>query len=405
MQNESSHLSSNAAAPVQPIITVTSRQREPPFFAGLRGDDVEDWLDQYNRVSAFNGWDDAFKRRQVGFSLTQVAETWFYNHEDTFPDWNSFVQELRRIFGTSSTRSDAAKKKLAARVQHPGETYSSYIEDVIALCRRADKDMSETDKVHHIMKGIASFAFNALAVQNPTTIAEVRTICQRLDHLQSIRLQEDCLRTGSLSDSELRALIRTIIREELQQRGATCSQSTRVNSHGLRDLIKEELACMTELQEPCHSAPLHVKSYSEAVATPSLQMEQSAPAVAHGHLTAISAPSPSPPQFPTWRAMRPASDRPVCYYCGIRGHISRFCRRRQLDQRRGYAPYERDTYFGYTPRQRVYSPPPRQASSGPDATNAPSDSRLSRRRSPSPYRRSISPLRPASHVGENRAEN
>lgn len=404
MQHESGQSGSNAAAPVQPPIIITSCQRDPPSFSGLRGEDVEDWLDQFNRVSAFNRWDDTFKRRNVSVSLHEVAKTWFLNNEADIPDWTTFVEELRKIFGTS-TGSAAAKKKLAARVQHPYETFCSYIEDVIALCRRADKDMSETDKVHHVMKGISSFAFNALAVQNPTTIADVRTICQRLDRLQSNRIQQDCLPTGSFSDSELRTLIRTIIREELQQRDGTCLQNAHAHTHGLRDLIKQELACMTAVEQPGRPAPLHAQSYSQAVTRPTLPMEPIAPPTDHGHLTAISAPVPSPPSFPAWRATRPTSERPVCYYCGIRGHISRFCRRRQLDERRGYAPYERDTYFGYAPRQRVYSPPPRQRFPPRDATNFPPDSRLARRRSPSPYRRSSSPLRPASHVGENRAEN
>lgn len=276
MQHESGQLGSNAAAPVQPPIIITSCQRDPPSFSGLRGEDVEDWLDQFNRVSAFNRWDDTFKRRNVSVSLHEVAKTWFLNNEADIPDWTTFVEELRKIFGTP-TGSAAAKKKLAARVQHPYETFCSYIEDVIALCRRADKDMSETDKVHHVMKGISSFAFNALAVQNPTTIADVRTICQRLDRLQSNRIQEDCLPTGSFSDSELRTLIRTIIREELQQRDGTCLQNADAHTHGLRDLIKQELACMTAVEQPGRPAPLHAQSYSQAVTRPTLPMEPIAP--------------------------------------------------------------------------------------------------------------------------------
>lgn len=406
MQRDSSSTAGNAAALVQPAITVTSQQREPPVFTGLRGDDVEEWLDHYNRVSSFNRWDDAYKRKSIGFYLSEVADTWFRNHEDVIPDWSSFVEQLLQIFGTSSARSDGAKKKLDARIQRPDETYASYIEDVVALCRRVNKDMSETDKVRHIMKGIASFAFNALAVHNPTTVADVRTICQRLDQLQSTRLQQDNWSAGSFSDSELRTLIRTIIREELQQRDAACSShNTQVHAHGLREIIKEELACMTDIPQPCRSAPLHVQSYSEAVSRPHLPVEPIGPPTAHCQLTAISAPSPPSPSFSAWRAMRPTRDRPVCYYCGIRGHISRFCRRRQLDERRGYAPYERDNYFGYAPRQRMYSPPPRRSSPPPDAMTPPPTSRSARRRSPSPFRRALSPLRPVSVAPNQHQEN
>lgn len=311
---------------------------------------------------------------------------------------------IRPIFGTSFARSDAAKKKLDARVQHSDESYASYIEDVLALCRRADKNMPETDKVRHIMKGIASFAFNALAIQNPNTVADVRTMCQRLDHLQSIRLQQDPCPSGHTGNAELRTLIRTIIREELQQRDAPCPQNNNGYAQGLRDLVREELASMTNLPQPCHSAPLHVPTYSEVASKPAVPMEQIVSPTPLGHLTALSTHSVPPPFYPQWRAPRPSRDRPVCYYCGIRGHISRFCRRRQLDERRGYAPYERDNYYSYAP-QRAYSPPARRSSPPPESFDLPRNSRPARRRSPSPYRRALSPLRPVSHVPNQHPEN
>ncbi|XP_077548509.1 uncharacterized protein LOC144161782 [Haemaphysalis longicornis] len=52
MQHESSRSGSNAATPIQPTFTITSPQRDPPSFAGLRGHNVEEWLDSYNRALA-----------------------------------------------------------------------------------------------------------------------------------------------------------------------------------------------------------------------------------------------------------------------------------------------------------------------------------------------------------------
>ncbi|XP_049276160.1 LOW QUALITY PROTEIN: intraflagellar transport protein 122 homolog [Rhipicephalus sanguineus] len=95
---------SSAATPMlapaaTPSWMVTSPQKDPPMFAGLRGEDVEDWLEEYDR-----------------------------------------------IFANPSVRSDIAKKRLAGRVQHTGESYTSYIEDVLALCRRVDTFMAENDR-------------------------------------------------------------------------------------------------------------------------------------------------------------------------------------------------------------------------------------------------------------------
>lgn len=395
------------ASPAAPPVFVTSRQRDPPVFAGLRGEDVEDWLDIYNRVSAFNRWDDLSKLQSVEFYLADPAKRWFKNREDRIADWASFSQQLREMFGTPTIRADVAKRQLSTRIQRPEETYASYIEDVLALCRRVDESMPEADKVRHVLKGIASFAYNALVVQNPSSVDDVRTTCQRLDELQSIRLQQDARALQLHGELDLRAIIRQIIREELHlhdppapTRDHVCTQPPQ-----LRDIVKEELASMTGLLPATSSVTATpTLSYSAIASRPPPPLE--AP-LAHGHLTAISAANTPRGYYSNVRPVRQvfSSDRPVCYYCGIRGHISRFCRRRQQDERRGYAPFERDIGFPYGPRNNGYASPPRRPSPPPASLNTTHQNRSSRRRSLSPYRRSVSPLRPASHVVDNRSEN
>lgn len=138
-QTTASTAATTSAPPAGPIWSVTAPQRDPQVFSGLRGEDVEDWLDQYDRVSACNHWDESHKLRYVAFYLGQVAQTWFFNHERDFPDWPAFTAQLRQIFGTSAGRSEVAKQKLATRIQGADESYISY---VLALCRRAQSDMS-----------------------------------------------------------------------------------------------------------------------------------------------------------------------------------------------------------------------------------------------------------------------
>lgn len=53
------------ATPVLPQCIITTRQRDPPSFTGLRGEDVEEWFDSYARVNAFNSWDDRAKLQNV----------------------------------------------------------------------------------------------------------------------------------------------------------------------------------------------------------------------------------------------------------------------------------------------------------------------------------------------------
>lgn len=93
----SSPAGTSPAAPMG--FAITSCQRDPPHFARFYHEDVEDWLDQFTRVSVFNRWDDVAKLQNVGFSLEKVAQTWFLNNNHWLADWAIFCQELRQIFG------------------------------------------------------------------------------------------------------------------------------------------------------------------------------------------------------------------------------------------------------------------------------------------------------------------
>ncbi|XP_077564735.1 uncharacterized protein LOC144180229 [Haemaphysalis longicornis] len=236
-------------------LTATFVQLAHEYHPGLRGEDVDDWLDEYARVSAFNRWDDAVKLQQVSISLDEVAKTWFLNNAHPIDDLASFCQELRKIFGTTAAR------------------------------------MPEADKVRHILKGIASFAFNALVVQNPTSVSYVRTTCQRLDELQAVRLQPAALATPSQGDTDLRFLIRQIIRGELQLSDPLSAPRYhfRTEAPRLRDLVKEELASIAGVTPSTSPGPTTpTPSYSAIASKPPLPMQ--AP-LAHGHLTAIPAAS------------------------------------------------------------------------------------------------------------------
>lgn len=391
------------AQPAGPHHTVSTSQRDPPVFSGLRGEDVEEWLDSYDRTSACNYWDEAHKLRYVPFYLKEVAKTWYHNHERDFPDWSAFTVQLRQIFGTSTGRSEVAKQKLATRIQGPDESYTSYIEDVLALCRRAQKDMPEADRIRQVMKGINSVAFNALVMQSPTTVQDIITTCQRLDALYSMRLPHASYDTRLTGEHELRALIRTIVREELHSFVPASAPTSPARSPppNLREIIKDELASMTSVARAPPPVPLHVPTYAEVVSRPPPPTPPVTTDVVYDHLAAMAAKAPPQPHFPAWRPTRP-----VCYYCGIRGHISRFCRRRQQDERRGYSSYESDRAARSDPYvPGTYIPSSRRSPSPPLSHGEPRSSRSPRRRSPSPFRRTTSPLRSALMPLDSHSEN
>ncbi|CAN7995561.1 unnamed protein product, partial [Ixodes hexagonus] len=164
------------------------RQRDPKWFSGAGDDDVEDWLDSYDRASRHNKWDDATKLTNVIFYLSEVANTWFKNHETCMTTWPEFTQKIREVFGRPGARKLTAERKLATRVQQPEETFTAYIEDVLKLTRRVDPDMPEKKKLHHILKGIGEDAFQLLATQNALTVEKLVEACQNFQEIRHQRL-------------------------------------------------------------------------------------------------------------------------------------------------------------------------------------------------------------------------
>ncbi|XP_072145078.1 calcium-activated chloride channel regulator family member 3-like [Dermacentor andersoni] len=130
--------------------------------------------------------------------------------------------------------------------EHSGGSYTSYIEDVLALCRRVSDAMAEWNRVRHVLKGIGTVAFNVLAVRNPAAVADIVLTRQPLDELESVRLQLHCDHRSTV-DPDLRVIIRVIIREELQSLGFSSPLGLPPQPTGavLRDVIKEELESMT----------------------------------------------------------------------------------------------------------------------------------------------------------------
>ncbi|XP_070395861.1 uncharacterized protein [Dermacentor albipictus] len=94
-------------------------QMEPRHFSGKFGEDVEEWLTHYKRVSKYNGWNSTAQLDNVVLFLTDTALVWFENHQDTFTTWDSFVTPLAECFGDSTTKRKRAEQILLQRSKVP----------------------------------------------------------------------------------------------------------------------------------------------------------------------------------------------------------------------------------------------------------------------------------------------
>lgn len=109
------------SAPFIPASFVSLQNpRIPKPFHGGYSEDAQDWLDQFERVARFNGWDDSAKIRNVYFSLEDAARIWYENRETSLTTWQDFRRQLLETY-TSSDRREQAERELTARIQLPNE--------------------------------------------------------------------------------------------------------------------------------------------------------------------------------------------------------------------------------------------------------------------------------------------
>lgn len=114
---------------------VFTQLRDPGTFSGSDNTDIKDRLQLYERVDTINNWDPTLMLANIIFYLTGTAQVWFLNHEQEITSWKLCKQKLIDLFGKPIGRCRAAQKDLACRAQTCPQSYVTYIQDVLALCR------------------------------------------------------------------------------------------------------------------------------------------------------------------------------------------------------------------------------------------------------------------------------
>ncbi|XP_077556277.1 uncharacterized protein LOC144170358 [Haemaphysalis longicornis] len=214
-----------------PSYFVVHQPRTPKVFYGDSFEDGEDWLDQFERVANFNGWNEQHKLHNVYYALEESARTWFENHEATLTPWNEFCRRFLATYACTDRR-EKAESALQARNQRPNESVTMYVEDMARLFRRADPAMSEEKKLRHLMRGVKQDVFAGLVRNPPQSVSAFlaeataieRALLQRArQYSRDITFMSSDAPSVEQGNGGLRELVRSIVREELKSRTESSS--------------------------------------------------------------------------------------------------------------------------------------------------------------------------------------
>ncbi|UYV78601.1 hypothetical protein LAZ67_16002112, partial [Cordylochernes scorpioides] len=319
--------------------------RNPSIFSGEDGEDLQKWLKGYARVARYNHWDETLCLTKVYFYLSGTALKWFENNEESIQTWKEFTSQLENVFGKKENSKLQAEKKLKTRAQLKGESTEFYIQDVLCLCKEADLQMSEEDKISNLMKGIAEELYQALLPRDVQSTEQFITECRRVEALRCRRVTptryERLPNVASLCDQDdgedLSSMIRQIVREEVQR--ALGSPREEPKNATIEEIVKEEIGrTLAPISKSRRSPP---------------QKEKPRQFLNTRYEAETIRPHPEP-RYPKQGGRRDTNDwrttegRPICFYCGRPGHVVRYCRDRKRhneERRNDYFQRKQDAMF------------------------------------------------------------
>ncbi|GFY77760.1 retrotrans_gag domain-containing protein [Trichonephila inaurata madagascariensis] len=138
----------------------------------------------YERIANYNNWDETARVANVVFYLSGTARLWFGNNEDRLKSWIDSKKLFEETFGRPEGLKSFAEGLLRTRAQRPGETHESYVQDVLSLCRKVDKNMPEDQKISHLMKGVAEDLYQELINREVSTVDKFVACCREVDAMR-----------------------------------------------------------------------------------------------------------------------------------------------------------------------------------------------------------------------------
>ncbi|UYV60625.1 hypothetical protein LAZ67_1001700, partial [Cordylochernes scorpioides] len=207
-----------------------------------------------------------------------------------------------------------------------GEDLQKWLKGISCACAKIDPQMSEEDKISHLMKGIAEELYQALLPRDVQSTEQFITECRRVEALRCRRVTptryERLPNVASLCDQDdgedLSSLIRQIVREEVQR--VLGSPREEPKNTTIEEIVKEEIGRTLAPISKSRRSPPHKERPRQFLNT--------------RYEAETIRPHPEP-RYPKQGGRRDTNDwrttegRPICFYCGRPGHVVRYCRDRK----------------------------------------------------------------------------
>jgi len=158
---------------------------KPNKFSGAVHENIDSFIQKYNKASSINGWSEEQKKSFLAIYLHNTASTFLDNYENSNPatTWEQIENALRLEFEPTA-QNHMLRTMLEKRKQLPDETTASYINDAENLCKRIDPNMPQTEIAHTIMKGLKPEIARYVGILDNTSLEDLKKNIRKYESIE-----------------------------------------------------------------------------------------------------------------------------------------------------------------------------------------------------------------------------
>ncbi len=313
---------------VQPIVQVQSSLAKPinprdiPSFSGQSHEDVDDWIQLYSRAGEYYGWTDADFSRHLLLALSKSALEWHaeLTRNGALP-WP--IVKLKMLEHYAKTRIDLDIMGDNERLSFNKDP-NVYIDHTLRILRRRNLNASEESKVDALFSGLSDTMKPFFVRDYPKT---VETFTNRLkDAIRELAYYRKGLGLPtSMPVTVLPAMVPAVTRGFDPFASASIENQYLLTNPRNQTALVSAYATMSSEKEATQASK-SVEKLQVEVANLREQFEQQAKVM-------VRANEPKPQEVQPFG--RTETGEPICYGCGRTGHIKRYCRSSN-NQNRGF---------------------------------------------------------------------
>lgn len=173
------------------LTTMTDNKNEripfckPPQFSGAIHENVNTFIQKFNKASDINGWSKEQKNAFFPMYLVNTAATFIDNFENRKANasWEETEKAFRLEFEPTA-QQHMLRTMLEKRKQLPDESVASYINEAENLCTRIDKNMSQAELVHTIMRGLKPDIARYVGILDNNSLDDLKSNIRKYESIE-----------------------------------------------------------------------------------------------------------------------------------------------------------------------------------------------------------------------------